>query len=40
MSEVPLQVYTCCDYCEYYFNKFCNVDPEVPTRLLPRKQSS
>lgn len=24
----PGQVYTCCDYCESYFNEFCDVTPE------------
>jgi len=33
----PRLVYTCCDYCEYYFNKFCNVDPELVYRFCMEK---
>jgi len=25
----PGTVHTCCDYCEYYFNRFCDTTPEA-----------
>jgi hypothetical protein len=25
--NTPGDVYTCCDYCENYFNKYCEIDP-------------
>uniref|UniRef100_A0A7S0HMB3 Phospholipase A2 domain-containing protein n=1 Tax=Hanusia phi TaxID=3032 RepID=A0A7S0HMB3_9CRYP len=33
----PGQVYTCCDYCEYYFNSFCDTTPDVVFKFCMEK---
>ena len=36
-QNTPGDVYTCCDYCEDYFNRYCEVDPDVVFKFCMEK---